>query len=86
MTRLAMMRFMLGGREVPVPISWRPEEEARSEDVLVRWKYSKGTLPQVSGPMKEAMAFWPGCRKRSNLCTLLGVLPAWEKSWGYVNV
>ena len=43
-------------------------------------------MPQVSGPMKEAMAPWPGCRKRSNLWTLLGVLPAWEKSCVHVSV
>lgn len=44
-------------------------------------KMRTGIEPQVSGPMKEAMAERPGCRYRSNLCTSLGVFPAWEKSY-----
>jgi hypothetical protein len=78
------MRFMDGGSEVPVPMRLRVEVEG-SEGEGVRWKYRRGTLPHVRGPMKDAMAFWPGWMKRSNLCTLLGVLPAAEKSWGGVS-
>ena len=44
-----------------------------------RLKYKHGTLPQITGPMNDATAVLPGCKYRSNLCTLLGVLPAWLK-------
>ena len=90
MMRLAIMRVVEEGREVPVATRRR---EALGGDCIgesgmegvVRWKYRSGTLPHVSGPMKDTMADWPGCRYRSNLWTSLGVLPAWEKICHVIN-
>ena len=68
MIRLATIRFVDGGREVPVAINRRDEVFAvgwsveRSSEGVVRWKYSSGTLPHVRGPMNDAIADWPGCR------------------------
>lgn len=78
MMRLAMMRLVEGGRDVPVAI--KRSEEGWSGESVSRVKKRRGTLPQVRGPMKDAMADWPGWRKRENLCTLFGVFPACENS------
>ena len=60
MTRLAITRLREGGRLVPVAMSWRGGEESVVEGA--RWKYKTGTLPQVKGPIKEAIAERPGWR------------------------
>jgi hypothetical protein len=82
--RLAMTLLVEGGSEVPVAMSLSVEAGLvgeEGESACVREKKRRGTFPQVSGPMNDATADWPGCRKRENLCTLFGVLPAFEKSF-----
>jgi hypothetical protein len=76
MARLAMTREGEGGTVVPVAMS---EREGDDSGELLAWKTRQGTEPHVRGPMKEAMALRPGCRYRSNLWTLFGVLSADEK-------
>ena len=75
MTRFAIFRVGEGGWRVPVAISWSCDCDCGEGGR----KNRQGMEPHVTGAMKDAIAVWPGWRKRTYLWTSFGVLPVWLK-------